>query len=332
MEKQTRKWVSLASILTIAAAGSAWAYSRWRHNEVFVATDDAYVKGHVTAVAARIPGTLATLDVVENQPVQAGQQIASLDPKDFEAIEAKALAALAEARASMGLNQAQIAQAQAQIRAVESQKSLADLEERRLKALIERESIPRQKYDQAFTASQVAGAQVEAARKQVAALQGALGVSSSKAGQAQASLEQARLQRSYCRILAPCAGFVTRKLGEPGMVVAAGQPLLALVPLGQEDIWIEANFKETQLRNVHPGQKVRLRADIAEETELEGTVESIAAGTGSMFSLLPPENATGNWVKVVQRIPVRIKLAPGADPRHKLRLGYSVSAVIDTRS
>ena len=193
-----------------------------------------------------------------------------------------------------------------------------------------RESIPRQKLDQARTACQVATAQLEAAQKQVAAIQCALQVSGSKETQAGASLRQMRLQKSYCTVPAPCDGFVTRKMAEPGMVVAAGQPLLAIVPLGQTELWVEANFKETQLRRVRPGQRVTLRADVDDE-DIPGIVESLAAGTGSAFSLLPAENATGNWVKVVQRVPVRIRLAPGADPGHKLRLGLSVAAVIDTR-
>jgi len=330
MEKRARMWVSLAVILALTTAAAIWGTVSWRHNQVFVATDDAYVKGHVVAVASRVPGAIVTLEVKENEEVKAGQVIALLDPKDYEAAEAKALGALAEARASMALNRSQIAQAQAQVRAVESQKSLAEREQKRLEVLVERQSIPRQKLDQARTAHQVAAAQLDAAQKQVSAIQGGLQVSESKAAQAQASIEQVRLQKSYCRITAPCDGFVTRKMAEPGMVVAAGQPLLAVVPLGQTDLWIEANYKETQLRNVRPGQKVALRADI-DEREIPGVVESLAAGTGSAFSLLPAENATGNWVKVVQRVPIRIRLAPGADPGHKLRLGLSVSAVIDTR-
>ncbi len=331
MEKTARMWVSLAVILVLAAIAGTWGYFSWRHNQIFVETDDAYVKGHVVAVASRVPGAIIALDVKENEAVKAGQVIARLDPKDFEAMEAKAQGSLAEAEASSALTQSQIAQAQAQVTAVESQKSLTELELHRLEVLVERQSIPRQKLDQARTANQVAAAQLEAARKQVAAIRGSLGVSGSKAAQARASIEQVRLQKGYCTIVAPCDGIVSRKMAEPGMVVAAGQPLLAVVPLGQTDLWIEANFKETQLRDVRPGQKVVLRADI-DDREIPGYVESIAAGTGSAFSLLPPENATGNWVKVVQRVPVRIRIAPGGDPDHKLRLGLSVSTVIDTRS
>jgi membrane fusion protein (multidrug efflux system) len=328
MARRLRTWVSLTVIL---AAAGIWGYASWRRHQVFVDTDDAYVRGHVVTVATRVPGAILTLEVKENEPVKAGQMIALLDPKDYDAMADRARGSLAEARASMALNQAQIAQAQAGVRAAASQESLAELERNRLETLVDRQSIPRQKLDQARTAFEVATAQLDAARKQVSALQGALQVSTSKEAQALAGLEQARLQRSYCVVPAPCDGFVARKMAEPGMVVAAGQPLLAIVPLGQAELWVEANFKETQLRNVRPGQRVALKADL-DDRSIPGVVESIAAGTGAAFSLLPAENATGNWVKVVQRIPVRIRLAEGADPGHKLRLGLSVSAVIDTRS
>jgi membrane fusion protein (multidrug efflux system) len=331
MEKHTRMWGSLAVILVLAIAAGIWGYAGWRHAQVFESTEDAYVKGHVVVVASRVPGSILTLGIQENEAVKAGQVIALLDPKDFDAMEAKAKGSLEENRAAMALNQSQIAQAQAQVRAVESQKSLAELEHRRLATLVERQSMPRQKLDQATTAFEVAKAQLDAARKQVAAIRGSLQVSQSKEAQALAALEQVRLQRSYCTIWAPCDGFVTRKMAEPGMVVAAGQPLLTIVPLDSKEVWVEANFKETQLRNVRPGQKVALVADI-DDQKIPGIVESIGAGTGAAFSLLPAENATGNWGKVVQRVPVRIRLAEGADPHHKLRLGLSVSAVIDTRS
>ena len=331
MEKIARRWISLAVILVAAAAAGIWGYCSWRHNQVYVATDDAYVQGHVVAVASRVPGAILTLTVKENEPVKAGQVIATLDPKDFEAMAAKADGSLAEAKASMAVKVAQKAQAEAQVRGAQSQVDLASLEQKRLQVLVERQSIPSQKLDQARTAFQMASAQLDAAQKQVSAVACGYQVAESKQAQAVAAQEQVRLQKSYCTIYAPCDGFVTRKMAEPGMVVAAGQPLLAVVPLGQPEIWIEANFKETQLRDVRPGQKVALRADINEE-EIPGIVDSIAAGTGSAFSLLPPENATGNWVKVVQRVPVRIHLAPGADPGHKLRLGLSVAATIDTRS
>jgi len=331
MDRRTRKWVSLSAILALAAIGGGWAIAQWRHGRIYVSTEDAYVRGHVVTVSSRIPGPLLAVRVQENQFVRAGQALVDLDPRDCDTTLARAEASLAEARSALALNAAQIAQAQAQLQAAESQQGLAEIEKARMGALQARESIPRQKFDQARTAEEVARAQVAAARKQVAAAQGLLGVSQSKVQVAQAALDQARLQRSYCSIVAPCDGMVSRKMAEPSMVVAAGQPLLAVVPLGQEAVWIEANFKETQLQRVRPGQKVRLKTDF-DGRRFTGTVDSLSAGTGAAFSLLPAENATGNWVKVVQRLPVRIHLDPDADPEHRLRLGLSVEAEIDTRS
>lgn len=331
MDAKTKKWVSLTVILTLAVTGTIWALIRWRHGQVYVATDNAYVKGHVMTVSSHIPGPLLEVAVQENQSVRMGQTLATLDPRDYDAAIARAEASLAEARSALALNQAQIAQAQAHLQSAESQRTLAGLEKQRMDALHSRQSIPRQKLDQATTAEEVATAQVAAAQKQVAATRGLLGVSQSKVQVAQAGLAQAQLQRSYCAIVAPCDGTVSRKLAEPGMVVAAGQPLLAVVPLGQEDLWVEANFKETQLHRVRPGQRVRMKADI-DGRIFTGTVDSLSAGTGAAFSLLPAENATGNWVKVVQRLPVKISLDRDADPERKLRLGLSVEAEIDTRS
>ena len=328
----TKKWISLSVILGAALVGSLWGCARWRHGQVFISTDNGYVKGHVMAVASRIPGPLLTVEVRENQEVKAGQILASIDPRDYDAALARTEASMSEAQSALALNEAQIAQAQAQLQATESQKALAEIEKARISALYERQSIPKQKLDQVVTTEQVAKAQVDAARKQVAAAQALLGVSRSKVNVAKTAAEQARLQRSYCTLIAPADGIVSRKMAEPGMVVAPGQPLLAVVPLGQEEVWIEANFKETQLRNVRPGQKVTLKADIEDGRVFTGRVDSLSAGTGSVFSLLPAENATGNWVKVVQRVAVKIKLDPAADPSHTLRLGLSVSAEIDTRS
>lgn len=327
----SKKWISLAIILAIAVAGSIWGIAAWRRGQVFISTDNAYMKGHVTAVASRIPGPLLSVEVQENQLVKAGQILATIDPRDYDANLTRAEAGLLEAASAVGLDQARIAQAQAQVSAALSQKKLAELERARFAALYERQSIAKQKYDHALSTAEVAEAQVQAAHKQVAAAQGLLKVSQGKVAGASASVAAARLQRAYCTITAPCDGYVSRKMGEVGMVVAPGQPICAIVPLGQEEVWVEANFKETQLKRVKPGQPVKLVADLDSKRSFTGRVDSLSAGTGAAFSLLPAENATGNWVKVVQRVPVKIRLDKGADPDHKLRLGLTVSAEIDTR-
>jgi len=326
-----RKWVALGVMGIFVVAAALFGYGRWRHAQWHIETEDAYVRGHVYSVASRIPGTLLTLDVLENQAVEKGQTVAAIDPRDYDAALANAQAKLAESTADVAVKEANIAQARAQIAAVQSQLDLARADRARISALYERQSIPKQKYDQAVTAEAVAKAQLATIEKTVSLGTAGLGVSRMKVGTAQAQLEQAKLQRSYCTVVAPVTGVVSRKMAEAGNVVGPGQPLFAVVPLALDDIWVEANFKETQLKNVRPGQPCVLRADIDKGREVEGTVESISAGTGAAFSLLPPENATGNWVKVVQRVPVKIRINPGSDPGHKLRVGLSVQVSIDTR-
>ena len=326
-----RKWISLFVLLLVALVGAIWGYLHWRHIQVFVSTENAYVRGHIYSISSRIQGTLLTIDVTDNEAVKAGQTIATIDPKDYDAAVAKAEATLNEKAAALAANQANIAQAKAQMEALKSQLNLARIELERASALFNRQSIPKQNYDRAATAEQVAQAQLVAAQKQVAATEAALGENARKVETAQASLDEAKLKRSYCTVVSPTDGEISRKSAEAGQVVAPGQPLCAVVPLDLKEIWVEANFKETQLTNVRPGQKVKLWADIDKRRTFTGSVESISAGTGAVFSLLPPENATGNWVKVVQRVPVRIKLDEGTDPEHKLRLGLTVTVEIDTR-
>jgi membrane fusion protein (multidrug efflux system) len=327
-----KKWIALTFLLALAVLGAAVGYARWRHNQVFLRTENAYVAGRIYSVAAKVPGKIETLPVEDNQSVRAGDVVATLDPRDFDAAVARAEASLAEAEAGLESARATIAQASAQEVAARSQLSLAQVEKTRVEALYRRESLPKQKYDQASTAQEVASAQASAAQKAVASARAGLQVAEEKVRSARAALETARLQRSYCEVAAPASGVVSRKTAQAGQVVAPGQPLFAVVPLDLREIWVEANFKETQLRNVRPGQRVRVWADVNPSRTFSGTVDSIAAGTGAVFSLLPPENATGNWVKVVQRVPVKVVLDPGTDPDHSLRLGLTVTCEIDTRS
>ena len=282
-----RKWISLSVLLLIALVGAIWGYLHWRHIQVFVSTENAYVKGHIYSISSRIQGTLLTVDVADNEAVKAGQTIATIDPKDFDAAVAKAQATLNESAAALAANQATIAQTRAQVEALKSQLNLARIEMDRASALFSRQSIPKQNYDRAATTEQVAEAQVTAAQKQVAAAEAALGVSTKKVETSRASLDEAQLKRSYCTVVSPVDGEISRKSAETGQVVAPGQPLCAVVPLDLKEIWVEANFKETQLKNVRPGQKVKLWADIDKRRTFTGSVESISAGTGAVFSSFP---------------------------------------------
>lgn len=252
---------------------------------------------------------------------------------------------LSNAQASLRAAQQEVTASQARLREAEAQYKLAADDVRRLAQLIKKDEIPQQRYDTAVTTEQQAAASVDAARAAVAnaqshvaqaeaMVQGAqtvpqqLAITRAKAGSAeanvgrlQATLQQAELHLQYTVIRAPNTGIVSKKTVEPGEVIQPGQPVLALVNL--EDVWVTANFKETQLKNMRPGQPAQIEVDAYGRT-YKGHVDSIGGATGARFSLLPPENATGNYVKVVQRVPVKIVFEKGQDPQHLLRPGMSV--------
>jgi len=325
-----KKWLGLLLIFVFAALLVVAGVLRWKHAQVFPSTEDAYVAGDIVPVASRIPGTILTLSVGENRLVHEGDVVATLDPRDMDAAVARAEAALASARSVVAADRANIAQAEAALEAAKSDLALKKLDLERFTKLAERDSIPKRIRDQAVTAEQVAEAQVQAAAKRVAAARAALGVTLKRIETAKVQLGRARLDRSYCTIVAPATGRVSRKTAQLGQVVAAGQPLFAVVPLEPDRVWVRANFKETQLRRIRPGQPVRLHTDVDPDRIYRGHVESLSAGTGAAFSLLPPENATGNWVKIVQRLPVRIAVDPESNRDHSLRLGLSVHVTVDT--
>lgn len=327
-----KKWAVLIVLLIAVVLGSIVGYARWRHSQIYVKTSNAYVRGKIFSVSARIPGKLATVNVEDNQRVKKGQVIATIDPADFDAAVASAEANLAEAETAVESRKAAIERRKADVIAAKSRLDLAEIEYKRIASLYSRKSIPKQKLDEVVTQKKVAEAMLNASKKAVSEEIAGLKVLKRKIEVAKTMLATARLNRSYCTIVSPTDGTVSKKNSEPGDVVAPGQPLCAIVPLDVGEIWVEANYKETKLKRVKPGQKVTLKVDADKSRTITGRVESISAGTGAAFSLLPPENATGNWVKVVQRLPVRIAIDKGSDPEHLLRLGLSVTCTIDTNS
>jgi membrane fusion protein, multidrug efflux system len=262
---------------------------------------------------------------------------------------------------------AQLVAAQARQREKEATAVKAARDVERFQGLAAKEEIAQQQYDAAVSASESARASADAAKSDVNAAEAAIAIAEQRARQARgsaaqaqaalqaahtgpeqlrvtkaradvanarvqqmmAALAQAELNLQRTKITAPSAGVVSRKSVEAGQVIQAGQPLFALVSQG--DVWVTANFKETQLKRVQPGQRVTVKVD-GVDREFDGHVDSIAAATGAKFSLLPPENATGNYVKVVQRVPVKIVFEPGQDPDHRLRPGMSVAPTIYTKS
>jgi membrane fusion protein, multidrug efflux system len=325
-----KKWISLAFILLVVAVIVVFGYRYWQRAQVHPSTEDAYVAGDVYAIAARIPGTLLTVGVEENESVKAGQVIATLDPRDLDKQVSEAGAALDETRSSLATIRAKIDQAAAQVDVDTSKLALARTNLARFSGLYKRNSVPKQRYDDAVSAEQVASARLAASEKALVAMQSDLGVVGERIKLQEVTLAKAELTRSYCTVTSPIAGIVARKSAQVGQVVAPGQPLCAVVPLAGAHIWVEANFKETQLRRILVGQPATFHTDVNSDRVYRGWVESLSAGTGAAFSLLPPENATGNWVKIVQRLPVRIAIDPGSDADHSLRLGLSVHVEVDT--
>ncbi|MEZ4386411.1 MAG: HlyD family secretion protein [Candidatus Krumholzibacteriia bacterium] len=327
-----KKRIGLAVII-IAALGLAVAgYLHWKHGQLYPSTDNAYVAGDVTAVASRVPGVLVEVGFQDNEPVIAGQVLAQLDPRDFDTAIATAEADLAKAIAALAADSAQIAGARAQLVVARSEAVLARADRDRYATLQERGSAPERQSEQATTAAEVAEARATAAEKALLAARARLAVDEKAVAKSRAQLAEAQLRREYCTITAPTAGIVADKSAQPGQVVGAGQPLCRIAPLSGEHLWIDANFKETQLARIEVGQPVTVEVDAVAGHEFKGTVAGFAAGTGAAFALLPPENASGNWVKIVQRLPVRIALAPDDPLLARLRLGLSAQVTVDTQA
>jgi len=282
----------------------------------YESTDDAFIDGYVTLVSPRVPGQITQLLVKDNQEVKAGDALVEIDPRDYEAKAAQARADLAAAQSQLNESQAQVkvseakvTQAQAAVTAAEAENQRAADDLKRYEN-VESRAISKSALDLAQAQARSANANLVAAYSQTNAAESEVelseaGVETAKAAvqQAEAKLQQAELNLSYTKIIAPLDARVTARSVQLGNYVQPGQALMALVP---RDVWVVANFKETQLTHMKPGQPVELSVDAYPNKKFKGKVDSLQAGTGARFSLLPPENAVGNYIKVVQRIPVKI--------------------------
>ena len=325
-----KKWIGLVIILVVVVGVVIAGYLYWKHSQLYPSTEDAYVHGDVYPVAPRVPGKLLTYLVSDNQVVEEGQVIGTLDPSPFQQAVDQDRAALEKARSVVAQAEAQLARTRAEVTAAASRLDLAQIDRRRFSELYDRTSVPKQRYDEAVSAEQVARAEHQAALKAVDAVAGALRVARDEVKVRETYLADANLKLSYTTVTAPVGGMVSKSSGQPGQVVSAGQPLCAVVPLQGDHVWIDANFKETQLERIRVGQPVTFHTDVNPARTYHGHIASLSAGTGAAFALLPPENATGNWVKIVQRLPVRIAIDHGEDPGHDLRLGLSIHVDVDT--
>ncbi|HKV49971.1 MAG TPA: HlyD family secretion protein [Gemmatimonadaceae bacterium] len=342
-----RKYVvPIVAIVALIALG--WGLKAYLYSRVHESTDDAQVDGHIIPVLAKVGGYVASVHVQDNDSVHAGDTLATIDDDEYRVKVAQAEADLAAARFTVGSGRApgqaraavtsatsQSAAQDAQIVASRAEYDQAQSDLTRMKSLAAKQIVSGQQLDAAQAAADAAAANLQAVERQAAA--GNAGVTSAQAGvrvaqarteAAQAVLDDARLQLSYTVITAPVSGTVSKKLIELGQLLQAGQTLMSVV--ADTGAYITANFKETQLANMRVGQPVEIDVDAYPGCTAEGKVQSLSAATGARFALLPPDNATGNFTKVVQRVPVRVLVTKGCGPNRPLRQGLSVVAHVKT--
>lgn len=368
-KSRTKRLVSMGVIAVVLAASAFIGMPYYLEALSHESTDDAFVESHVLSISPRVAGHVARVLVEDNQWVEKDQLLAEIDPSDFQvALEAakarlesakaavKEAAAntsaaanvLAQRRAELQMQQATLEQVRAEVAEVdaEHQRDMSDLE--RLQKMIAAKAISRQEFDHAKTNEAMTRAKYDSALREVdthsvrilqakAALataedeyrgiQAQAAIRAAELSEAEANVKQAELNLSYTKITAPCAGHVTKKVVEPRTYVLVGENLLSVV---SPEVWVVANFKETQIANMRAGQPVDIEVDSYPDTTFHGHVDSIQRGTGSRFSLLPPENATGNYIKVVQRVPVKIVLDdPTPEGGFVLAPGMSVVPMVD---
>jgi membrane fusion protein, multidrug efflux system len=325
-----------------------WAFKQWSFARSHESTDDAAVDGHFVPVLAKVSGYVQRVNVEENRPVTADSPLVEIDPSEYRVKLTQADADLAAARASAGFAGAE-GQAQAAVQTASSQRAAlsaqidaaranltkANADLARMRELAGKQIVSKQQLDAAQATADAAAAtltglqrQENAAGANITNAQAGVRLATARVQAAQAARDNAALQLSWTKVMAPTPGVVSRKQVEPGQLVQAGQPLLTIV--ADTGVWITANFKETQLADLKVGQPVDIDVDAYGGATAKGRVESIGAATGSKFALLPPDNATGNFTKVVQRVPVRIALVQGLGKDRPLRPGMSVNVHVDT--
>jgi membrane fusion protein (multidrug efflux system) len=351
--KFNRKKIIVFLILLALVFAAVWLFYSW-YMRTYISTDDAYISGRIHIVAPKIAGTVASVNVNDNQYVKAGELLLEIKPEDYEVRVAQASTTLdaeksmqSEAAHQIELTEKEYAEAKFKVASASANIEIekvnmkkAELDFKRAEKLLKTQAVSQEYYDQAKTIYDTSVARLKAAEEglnqalantevknaSVKKVKSSLSARSSMVKQREAMLQETKLNMSYTKIYSPVEGYVTRKSVEVGDQLRTGQPVMTVVPL--HDVWIIANYKETQLTRVKAGQKVRIKVDTYPGKVYKGRVDSIMAGTGSVLSMFPPENATGSFVKVVQRIPVKIVLSDMTDPKHPLRAGMSVVPTI----
>ena len=339
------KRAAFVALIVLAGIGvTKFTYDWWTVGRFIESTDDAYVGGDVTVIAPKVAGFISQLAVTDNQQVHAGDLLIKLDDRDYRAALAKADAAVAMQQASLvnldatrHLQESVVAQAQAEIAATDAEITRTHDDQVRDQKLSETGVLSTQEFQQADASYKEAFAAGEKSRAALDAAQRQLDVISTQKLQAQAALNQAiadrdlaQLNLSYTELRAPIDGVVGNRSAQTGAYATTGSQLISLVP--SHGLWIDANFKENQLALVRPGSPATVKVDSIPGKNFHGHVVSVAPATGAQFSVLPPENATGNFTKIVQRVTVRILLDDEAATLGQLRPGLSVTAKVNGKA
>lgn len=344
-----RRVVTTIGLVVVVLAGAIWGITKWRFARAHVSTDNAQVDGHIVPVLAKVGGYVQAVNVEENQRVGRGDVVVAIDPAELKVRLDEAQADLAAAEAAVGNDsvvgqvEAEVSASRARRQALEARlesakagrdKAVKDL--KRAEELASKQIASRQQLDAAQAAAAAAESEVSAATRDVAAARagetaaGASGrAAEARLARAAAAVEQAQLNLGYARVPAPVSGVISKASVEVGQLVQPGQPLAAVV--ADSAVWVTANLKETDLARVHEGETVDVDVDAYPGCHATGIVESLSPATGAKFALLPPDNATGNFTKVVQRVPVRIVMKDGCGDDRPLRPGMSVMVHIQVR-
>jgi membrane fusion protein (multidrug efflux system) len=340
-----RRSLVLPVIVLAFLAGAGWyGYDWWTNGRFMVSTDDAYIEGDIATISPKVTGYVAKVNVVANQEVKAGDVLATLDNGDYQNALDQANAQIETEQLSLSRIDAQIegakaslVQAQAQKTALEATVRGAEIKQKRQSDLQAKSVGTTADLDDANTALDQAKANLAGGDANIVAAQANIAILEAQRKEAEGSVRTLEIQRdkaardlSFTVLKAPYDGVVGNRAVQEGDLVSPGQRLMALVPTRQ--LYIDANFKETQIQHLVAGSKVNVHVDAYSDYPVVGTVESIAPASGSVFSMLPPENATGNFTKIIQRVPVRIALPQDALDSGRLRAGLSVVVDVDTRT
>jgi membrane fusion protein (multidrug efflux system) len=339
------KWLLSAGLAGLLAIGAVrYGYEWWSVGRFLESTDDAYVGGNVTPISPHVAGFVAQILVVDNEHVSAGQTLIRLDDRDFRAAVDRATAIVTQREATLAslvararLQQSTIRAAEADIDAKTAEAAFTREEDVRYRQLAQSSAGSQQNAQKALAANAVAQSAVisskaalDAARQQLEVLDAQISEARAAVAEAQADLRSAQLNLGYTQIRSPIDGYIGNRSAQIGAYVPGGAYLVTVIPA--HDLWVDANFKEDQLRHMVAGEAVTVVADTLPDHVFRGHVLSLSPGTGAIFSVIPPENATGNFTKIVQRVPVRVELESGDPALQALRPGLSTTVSVDTRS